>query len=411
MPDGKQFFDVQGARKAGYSDDEIVSHLAESRKFDLEGAKNAGYSTQEILYHLVPNQGLKFTDERSGRTGVVGALKAMIPPDPSGGHPILSKEFWLGEKTPSINPTASGTFYSDVTRPLPSDLPGVQNPFDRATYRGASMLSPMSAEAAEAASAKGDTANVLTQAAVPAALTLAGPLVGRVLPTEGTPIRGGITPLDVAEGIIHPASIPRKLAVGAVKRLFGEKPEPPPVQQTPFPGATSTAKPIGNESLPKVTGQQTPFPKVQTKAEIRAAERLQNKAIDAQKKADVAAQKAATSNPFPNATSSATPIGNAPLPAVPQGSPTPFPVVEQAPRRGAAMAQPPEPSVVTPEEAQDLISRNKRLVKPGEKPTAADLKRAGDYTQIATDQLKRLAQFGDEIARNELVRRQRLGLR
>lgn len=45
-------FDIEGAKAAGYNDDEIISHLAETRKFDVEGAKKAGYSSQEILAHL-----------------------------------------------------------------------------------------------------------------------------------------------------------------------------------------------------------------------------------------------------------------------------------------------------------------------------------------------------------------------
>lgn len=45
-------FDIDGARKAGYSDAEIADHLAQSSKFDVSGARNAGYSDAEILQHL-----------------------------------------------------------------------------------------------------------------------------------------------------------------------------------------------------------------------------------------------------------------------------------------------------------------------------------------------------------------------
>lgn len=48
-------FDVDGARKAGYSDAEIANHLASSAKFDLAGARKAGYSDAEILDHLKPS--------------------------------------------------------------------------------------------------------------------------------------------------------------------------------------------------------------------------------------------------------------------------------------------------------------------------------------------------------------------
>jgi hypothetical protein len=45
-------FDVQAARQAGYSDDEILQHLTQSRNFDVDGAVKAGYSKQDIINHL-----------------------------------------------------------------------------------------------------------------------------------------------------------------------------------------------------------------------------------------------------------------------------------------------------------------------------------------------------------------------
>lgn len=45
-------FDVEGARKAGYSDAEIASYLASQSNFDLGGAKSAGYSDGEVIAEL-----------------------------------------------------------------------------------------------------------------------------------------------------------------------------------------------------------------------------------------------------------------------------------------------------------------------------------------------------------------------
>lgn len=45
-------FDIAGARKAGYSEAEIIDHLAGANKFDLAGARKAGYSDAELLDHL-----------------------------------------------------------------------------------------------------------------------------------------------------------------------------------------------------------------------------------------------------------------------------------------------------------------------------------------------------------------------
>jgi hypothetical protein len=53
----------------------------------------------------------------------------------------------------------------------------------------------------------------------------------------------------------------------------------------------------------------------------------------------------------------------------------------------------------------DLISRTRALVRPGEQPTPDDLKRAGDLTQAPLGRLQLLSKFGDELAKNEINRR------
>ena len=54
MPD-KIPFDYLGAKKAGYSDDEIQQHLAKefSFDFDIVGAKKSGYSDMEIADYIL----------------------------------------------------------------------------------------------------------------------------------------------------------------------------------------------------------------------------------------------------------------------------------------------------------------------------------------------------------------------
>jgi hypothetical protein len=184
---------------------------------------------------------------QSEQTGVTGALKGMIPPPPGGGAPFLSKEFWLGKEAPSIDPTRPGTIYSDLTRPLPANLPTaaltnapnpsgpVQTPVGNAIYRVASIFSPMGAESAEEASARGDTSNVATQAAVPAALTLAGPILGKAIPGKGAPAAaeaGGLsskTTGAIGRTIGHATRIPGGGAIGEfLGKKFGTE-APPPV--------------------------------------------------------------------------------------------------------------------------------------------------------------------------------------
>ena len=48
-------FDVVGARKAGYSDDEIAAHLSQQSGFDKNAAEKAGYSPTEIINHIMPS--------------------------------------------------------------------------------------------------------------------------------------------------------------------------------------------------------------------------------------------------------------------------------------------------------------------------------------------------------------------
>lgn len=72
--------------------------------------------------------------------------------------------------------------------------------------------------------------------------------------------------------------------------------------------------------------------------------------------------------------------------------------------------EPEAPEAASPQESsssQDLISRTKKLVKPGERPSAEDLKRAGDMTQVPLSRLQLLANWGDELAKNEINRRLR----
>jgi hypothetical protein len=45
-------FDVEGARKAGYSDSEITDFLGKENKFDVNAARKAGYSDPELIQHF-----------------------------------------------------------------------------------------------------------------------------------------------------------------------------------------------------------------------------------------------------------------------------------------------------------------------------------------------------------------------
>lgn len=67
-------FDINGARKAGYSDAEIADHLASQSNFDAVAARKAGYGDSAIISHLATPTGPK--------TAVAGDVSRETPTDP-----------------------------------------------------------------------------------------------------------------------------------------------------------------------------------------------------------------------------------------------------------------------------------------------------------------------------------------
>ena len=78
-------FDVEAARKEGYSDKEIADYLGGQRKFDVTGAIKEGYSPSEIIDHLNPkeagdesNFARGFASYLPQTKSVLGAAEAMV---------------------------------------------------------------------------------------------------------------------------------------------------------------------------------------------------------------------------------------------------------------------------------------------------------------------------------------------
>lgn len=63
-----QTFDVEGARKAGYSDQEIALHLGKEHGFDADAALKAGYKPAELIDHM------KTRGDRGGFNGFVSSV-------------------------------------------------------------------------------------------------------------------------------------------------------------------------------------------------------------------------------------------------------------------------------------------------------------------------------------------------
>lgn len=75
-------FDLDGARRDGYSDTEIADYLAGSRGFDLAGARRDGYSDLEIIGHLNKPPAMRVPGTE--RTGLPGVSKVSPPQDLGG---------------------------------------------------------------------------------------------------------------------------------------------------------------------------------------------------------------------------------------------------------------------------------------------------------------------------------------
>jgi hypothetical protein len=102
-------FDVEGARKAGYSDAEIASHLAQESNFDIGGAKKAGYSDSDIVQHLVGSRAPTAT----------AVPKSEKPPLSLDNMPIRAVKY-VGDVLGNLGPNAmedlSGMYHA-VTNP------------------------------------------------------------------------------------------------------------------------------------------------------------------------------------------------------------------------------------------------------------------------------------------------------
>ena len=72
-------FDVEGARKAGYTDAEIAGHLAQQFGFDLPGAKSAGYTDADVVAHLSARPKAAPIPGQEGEPARVAAAQANRP--------------------------------------------------------------------------------------------------------------------------------------------------------------------------------------------------------------------------------------------------------------------------------------------------------------------------------------------
>jgi hypothetical protein len=98
-------FDVEGARKAGYSDAEIANYLSKAAKYDAEAARKAGYSDSELIAHLAPKVGR--VDAIPGQEPKPSVSQAQLnAKDPS----LVDQAVGFGEATLATLTGAAGGF-------------------------------------------------------------------------------------------------------------------------------------------------------------------------------------------------------------------------------------------------------------------------------------------------------------
>jgi hypothetical protein len=175
---------------------------------------------------------------------------------------------------------------------------------------GPGALVGMSDESARGHAARGESGAIVGEAAVPAAMALSP------LATEGaakglSAARGAVSRAaysggelkpgwsSFADSLQHPTQLPGKIITGAAKKLF---PPPPEFPGAPLPSADEFYENRGSDLVNRQAEQEI----LDRKNEIAARRASRN------------APKRGRPSPFPNATSTDKPIGNAEIP--PAGS-------------------------------------------------------------------------------------------
>jgi hypothetical protein len=116
-------FDIEGARKAGYTDAEIAEHLAKSRKLDTAGARTAGYTDAEILAHLTMPAGPAAKPPRSTGQTALDATNAVATGYNRGLLQLAGLPVDTVANVIDLGKAAAGTLYGSVTgKPVPDAL-------------------------------------------------------------------------------------------------------------------------------------------------------------------------------------------------------------------------------------------------------------------------------------------------
>lgn len=242
-------FNVEAARKAGYTDAEIADYLAGQNKFDAKAARKAGYGDSELIAHL------------SGKTD----LAAQIPVEPgantvpTGEKPtsLLDKAIGTGEAalstltglTGGAAGMVAGTLggVADAVASGEFGTPQGARAIEQAASEGAQALTyaPRTASGQEQAAAVGEA----MQALVPV-MPLAPQLAG-----AGQSARAAIPAAGTA-GRAAAATVRQKVMEAAARRQAEQG------QATPTPGTLGSMGAAGTDiaTLRRTAAQELPRP-------------------------------------------------------------------------------------------------------------------------------------------------------
>jgi len=191
-------FDIEAARKEGYTDAEIADYLGKTQNFDVEGARKAGYNDAEILKELgvgapeavTPPTSSSFLDQLGRQVGLTarGAVTGLASIPTMVGDPLnytINKLFGTNLQMPS-----------EATQQLmtAAGLPEPQTSTERAVQAGVSALSGVGGQAAMAQKLAPEllaplTQQLGTQAAVAGvSAPVSQQVVERSQPSLGTPL-------------------------------------------------------------------------------------------------------------------------------------------------------------------------------------------------------------------------------
>jgi len=184
-------FDIEGARKEGYSDSEIADYLASQKKFDVAGARKEGYSDAEIISHLSEAKPVAKTEPAPAPVAAAPQPAAAAPnktPAPTRQMPQKIVDSTTGGEGTYVDPMG-GVYspdFSSVGATLFSPYVGAAKaPAAIAQYFGinkpAELLQDLSKFGAEQTSVEGRTrAGTPTRTSVTGTGELAGELAGPV---------------------------------------------------------------------------------------------------------------------------------------------------------------------------------------------------------------------------------------